>query len=80
VGTAASRDHASANEPPASPIALSAWQLARLREDAKQALTQSGWRPAVAGAAVDEACRAGAATTLEQLVFEACRRCAQLPC
>jgi len=77
VGTDAASVDPRASE--SGPPAATAWEQARLRQDATQALTQLGWRPAVARAAVEDACRAGGATTLERLVFEACRRCARLP-
>jgi Holliday junction resolvasome RuvABC DNA-binding subunit len=47
-----------------------------LRTQAKAALTDLGWKPAIAHAAVAAAAEAqGDAATLERLIFEALRRC-----
>ncbi|HMG57881.1 MAG TPA: HNH endonuclease signature motif containing protein, partial [Kofleriaceae bacterium] len=50
--------------------------MASLRAEARAALTGLGWKPAIAHAAVDAATAVrGADATLEQLIFEALRRC-----
>ena len=47
-----------------------------VRTQAKEALVDLGWKPAIAQAAVSAASAAlGAETTLERLIFEALRRC-----
>lgn len=47
-----------------------------VRTQAKAALTELGWKPAVAHAAVAAAAAAqGTDATLEQLIFESLRRC-----
>jgi hypothetical protein len=52
--------------------------IAVLREDAKTALKQLGWKPAVAHAAAAAAALAlGAEATLERMLVEALRRCPQ---
>jgi Holliday junction resolvasome RuvABC DNA-binding subunit len=55
------------------------WQLAAAANwcaEAKAALTSLGWKPSIASAAVAAAAAKHDATpTLEQLVFEALRRC-----
>jgi hypothetical protein len=50
--------------------------LAVLRVEARAALIQLGWKPAIAQAAVAAALAAlGADATLERLIFESLRRC-----
>ncbi len=51
---------------------------APLREEAEQAVTQLGWKPAIARAAVSSAIAASAPATLERLICEALRRCLSL--
>ncbi|MBC7978204.1 MAG: hypothetical protein H7138_24735 [Myxococcales bacterium] len=51
---------------------------APLREEAEQAVTQLGWKPAIARAAVSSAIAATAPATLERLICEALRRCLSL--
>ena len=55
--------------------------VAVLYTEAKEALIGLGWKPAIAKAAVASASAAlGTAPTLERLICEALRRCAQPPC
>jgi Holliday junction resolvasome RuvABC DNA-binding subunit len=46
-----------------------------LRAQAKDALTGLGWKPIIAQAAVAQAMAQRACVSLEQLIFEALRRC-----
>ena len=46
-----------------------------IRTQAKEALVGLGWKPAIACAAIDEACAQLSAPTLEILIREALRRC-----
>ena len=56
--------------------ARSQLDVAVLRTQSKEALVGLGWKPVIATAAVAAACAAlGTEVTLEQLIFEALRRC-----
>ena len=70
AGTAGSgRAHAHLDAPSRLDVAV-------LRVEARAALTQLGWKPAIAQAAVTAALAAhGTELTLEQLIFESLRRC-----
>ena len=77
------RDHAA---PVGAPVAAhvgapraeatpSRFEEVALRTQARAALVATGWKPAIANAAVDEARAAGHTSSLETLIREALRRC-----